>query len=362
MKTILRIVVLSCILIIGACSKSDNPIQTAPVENSDPPKESEDNNDPPNEVEYQMETIVTGLIAPQGIEIDGQGRLWIAEQGTGQNDSQISVVDVNGQVHPFLINNPSAVEEESAGGAYHLLIEGDTLWAVVGGTSEVQEGYLLKLDTSGFTPGDSPLVYSQNHVVADVAHLTLNHNFTHQTNESNVFNLDLGPEGNIYMVNTAANAVIEYNRATDNLGVLAELPTIANSSGVGPPMMDAVPTGILFQNGGFLVSTFVGFPFNEGDSRIFEVSLTGGNNTFADNFSGLVDMVDDGNKIYLVEYGHFGSQGFQANTGKIIILEINVSTTIAENLNFPNGICIGGDDALYVTLMEGGSVVKLSEQ
>lgn len=361
MKTILKIIVLSGILIIGACSKSDNPNQTAPVENNDPPKESEGNNDPPEEVGYEMETLLTGLIAPQGIEIDGQGRLWVAEQGTGQNDSQISIVDENGQAHAFLVDIPSALEEGSAGGVHHLLIEGDTIWAVVGITSKVQEGYLLKLDASGFTPGDTPLVYGQSHIVADVADLTLNHNFTNQTDESNVFNLDLGPDGNIYMVDAAANAVIEFDRATNDLSVLAELPTIANSSGVGPPMMDAVPTGILFQNGGFLVSTFVGFPFNEGDSRIYEVSLTGGASSFAGNFTGLVDMVDDGNKIYLVEYGSFGSQGFQASTGKIIMLENNVSTTIAENLNFPNGICIGSDGALYVTLI-GGSVVKLSEK
>ena len=64
-------------------------------------------------------------------------------------------------------------------------------------------------------------------------------------------------------------------------------------------------------------------------------------------------------RLFVAEYGTF-RQGFQANTGKIILLEGNNQTTIAENLNFPNGIYQESGGDLYVTSL-AGSVLKLAK-
>ncbi|MDL1878035.1 hypothetical protein FBQ85_23120, partial [Cytophagia bacterium CHB2] len=44
----------------------------------------------------------SGLTGPIGIAVDGRGWLWVAEQGTGNQDSRVVVVTTDGQVHPFL--------------------------------------------------------------------------------------------------------------------------------------------------------------------------------------------------------------------------------------------------------------------
>ena len=354
-KVLTAFILLGCIV---ACSSGDEPNPADSTGTNNPPVDS---NDPPKVESYKIETLVTGLTAPQGIEIDGQGRLWVAEQGTGAADGRISVIDQNGTAHPFLTKIPSAVEEGSAGSAHHLLIEEDTLWAVVGLTSEVPRSDLIKLDISSFTPGDTPLEWNQDYVVADIAELVLNHNFANQTDQTNAYNLTGGPEGHIYIVDAAANAVVKYDKANKELSVQAELPTIANLANVGPPFMDAVPTGVIFEDGKFLVSAFVGFPFNPNDSRIFSVALDGGISTFKQGYTGAVDIVTNNTDKFLLEYGIFGSQGFQPNTGKVILLGDNENTIIAEDLNFPGGICIDGDGNLYITSM-AGSIMKLAEE
>ncbi len=348
---------LLCGLIVG-CSESDGDTTGEPM-NDDSTDDVIGTDDDPMEDEYNLTTLVSGLTAPQGIQIDGQGLIWVAEQGTGASDGQISVIDQNGEVYPFLTNIPSAVEEGSAGSAHHLLIDNQTLWAVVGLTSEVSGGNLIQLDISNFTPGDTPLVWDQSFTVANVATLVLNHNFTNQTGQSNAYNLTKGPDGNIYIVDAAANAVVYYDTSSEELNVLAELPTISNTTGVGPPAVDAVPTGIIYADNQFLVSAFVGFPFTAGASRIFSVTLNGDISTFQSSFTGAVDITGNNMKYYVVEYARF-SQGFQRNTGNVILLEGNERTVIAENLNYPNGICLDNAGNLYVASTDG-RIFKLTK-
>ncbi|MEM7380697.1 MAG: ScyD/ScyE family protein [Bacteroidota bacterium] len=357
------ILVLSLALIsVGVgCSSSDDSDPGDPMGNNQTDDDPNGNGNGDDEG-YEVETFVTGLTAPQGIELDDQGRLWVAEQGNGGNSGRISVIDASGSVFPYMINIPSVIEEGSAGSVHHLLIENDTLWIALGLTSQVAGGAFLKLDISNFTPGDPPVEYSEGPLVTNIADFVLNYDFDNQTGESNAYNLTLAPDGHIYLVDAAANAVIQIDKSTDIfVELLAELPTISNPTGVGPPRMDAVPTGIIYFEDRFLVSAFVGFPFTPGDSRIYSVSTTGVVTTFKSNFTGAVDLVGDNSKYFLLEYASFGQQGFQSRTGKVTRFEGNEQTVIAEQLNFPNGICIGNNNELYVTSKDG-SILRISEK
>lgn len=68
----------------------------------------------------------TGLRGPVGIEIDARGWLWVAEQGSGANDSQISVVTAENEVHPFITGLPSGVNAAGeVSGANHVYFSPD---------------------------------------------------------------------------------------------------------------------------------------------------------------------------------------------------------------------------------------------
>ena len=44
-----------------------------------------------------------------GIEVDGNGKIWLTEQGSGNNDGAITVLHPNGTASPFMVGLPSAL-------------------------------------------------------------------------------------------------------------------------------------------------------------------------------------------------------------------------------------------------------------
>ena len=301
--------------------------------------------------------FASGLMAPQGIEVDGLGRLWVAEQGTGSNDGVISMIDSEGTRHPFVTNIPSSTQEGMAGSAHHLLVDGQTLWAALGVTSEVSTSQLLKFDFNDFEAGDPPIEMNNGHIVADISALVLSYPFQNQTNESNVYNLALGPANKILLVDAAANAVIEFDKSSQALKVLAELPTTVNASGQGPPRVDAVPTGITFHNGQIYVSAFGGFPFTPGTSKIYQVDMNGSVTLHFDGLNGAVDLLLDGSDLIVVEFATFQG-GFQANSSRILRINGNQLQVIEENLHFINAACIGAGRELYFSSIQTGEILR----
>ncbi|NBC16039.1 MAG: DUF839 domain-containing protein, partial [Bacteroidetes bacterium] len=132
-----------------------------------------------------------GLTAPIGIEIDDQGRLWVAEQGTARDDSRISVVTPDGQVYPFLEGLPS--ETNATGevtGTNHPYFDDDgNLMIVQGEGTDPLSASLLLVDTTGFAPGDAPLSPGDIHTAHDIGGFVLDQGFA----ETNPYTLVPGP-------------------------------------------------------------------------------------------------------------------------------------------------------------------------
>lgn len=300
--------------------------------------------------------VTTGLIAPQGIEMDHQGHLWLAEQGTGNSDSRLSVVTSDGQVHAVLEGMPSNIVQGSPEGVHHLLLDGSTLWATQGLGEESPEGNLLRIDVSAFTPGDPPL--SMNDVVIeDLGTFVLSHDFSDDTDQTNIYNLTRGPDDHLYIVDASANAVIRRD-VQGTLSVFSELPTTANPTSVGPPRIQAVPTGIVFAEGRFLVSAFSGFPFPPGHARIYSIDLAGQATVFQDGLTSAVDLAADpqGNLVAL-QFGQFDN-GFLPNTGSVVRVTEDGVETLLDGLNFPAGLCFAPNGDLYVSTFADGEVLR----
>lgn len=303
--------------------------------------------------------VATGLLFPQGIELDEQGRIWVAEQGTGAMDGRISVVTPDGEVHTVLDGLASNIVQGSPEGVHHLVLREGELWGTQGLGEESPEGNLLRIDVSGFTPGDSPLTM-EDVIVEDVGTFAVTADPT-GTAQTNIYNLAFGPDGDLFIVDASANAVIRREAGTGALSVLAALPPVPNDTGFGPPMMQAVPTGIVFEGGRLLVTAFPGFPFPDDAARVYEVDLAGNVSVFQNGLTGAVDLtLDTAGRPVVLQFG----QGFQGNfiseTGAAIRLSGGTTETLVDGLDSPGGIHFAPNGDFFVTEFGDGRLLRVT--
>ncbi|QHT70623.1 ScyD/ScyE family protein [Rhodocytophaga rosea] len=304
----------------------------------------------------KIELFASGLVAPLGIEVDTKGQLWVTEAGTGTaNNGTLSFITPTGIVHPVVEGFPSTVSPEGAVfGLNHLLLKGDTLFMLHG-----TEGKLYKFNISEYAPGDAPLQASTL-AYEDIGTFVKEYSFEEDTDETDIFNLTIGPEGDIFIVDAAANAVIRRDAITGQLSVFASIPPIDNPSGE-PVQVQAVPTGIVFDGQKFLVGTFTGFPFPAGKATIYQVDVYGKTSVYQSGLSVLTDIeLGLDHKPIVTEYGTFTEEGFAANSGKVIRSAKGQNKALLSGLNFPNSIERGGLKTYYLANTFDGEIQKIT--
>ena len=204
--------------------------------------------------------------------------------GTGNKDGKVSVIMPNGTKHVVIEGFFSVVDplEGVVAGLNHLLVRDNMLWILH------VDGFLYKLDLHSFQPGNTPLKPGDLEK-ENIGQFVLDYDFEQDAQESNPYNLTIGPERDLFIADAAANAIIRRNKS-GQLSVFATIPDIENPTPVGPPMINSVPTGIAFNGQKFFVSSLIGFPFPEGKARIYQVDLQGKTTVYQDGFTSLVDV------------------------------------------------------------------------
>lgn len=302
-----------------------------------------------------------GLTAPIGIEVDAEGRLWVGEQGTGNDDSRLSVVTPDGQVHPFLAGFPSETIQGDPLGVLRAYFSqnGDDLLIFQGEGTNPLSMHLLRADPAGFSPGDPPLSVNDIEEVADIGDFVLSDDFDFAT--SNPYAMALGPENDQFIVDAGANAIIRRDRATGELSVFARFGDLQNPTDVGPPVIDAVPTDIIFRNGRFYVSALTGFPFPEGQARIYEVDPQGNVSVLNAGFTALVDLAVDprDGALMALQIAQPGQEGFQLNTGQLLKVQDGAIDTLVTELNFSSGMHVGAPGEVFVSSLADGEILRV---
>ncbi len=298
----------------------------------------------------QVTTFATGLTAPLGVESDAKGQLWVTEAGTGRaNDGQLSLITPQGIVYPVVEGFPSVVSPEGAVfGLNHLLLKDGVLYMLHG-----TEGKLYKFDVSSFTPGDAP-VQASDLQYEDIGTFVKAYAFEDDNNETDIFNLTLGPGGDLFIADAAANAIIRRKTTTGELSVFATIPPI-DSSGI-----QAVPTGIVFDGRRFLVCTFTGYPYPARKATIYQVDLNGNTSVYQTGLSTLTDIeLGINHKPVVLEYGTWTGETFVPNSGNIVRATPQKNTPVVTGLNFPNSIKRSGLLTYYVALTYDGTIQKV---
>lgn len=299
-------------------------------------------------------TVASGLIAPLGLEADAKGQLWVTEAGSGTaNDGQLTLVTADGTKYPVIKGFTSSVSPEGAVfGLNHILLQGNTLWLLHG-----VEGRLYQFDISTFKPGDAPLMAS-NVAFEDIGSFVKAYPFQDDTDESDVFNLTVGPNGDLFIVDAGANAIIRRSAATKSLSVFSTIPPIIQPGG---DTLEAVPTGIVFDGQKFLVSNFTGYPFPIGQATVYQYDLQGNESAYQTGLTTMTDIeLDVNQQPIVVQYGIFNRQGFDDNSGAIIRSTAQSNTALVTGLNFPNSIKRTGTNTYYIAQTFDGTIQKVT--
>jgi hypothetical protein len=297
-------------------------------------------------------TVASGLQAVMGIDVQNNGTMWVSESGTAHNDGKVVVIKPNGQKYDAIINLPSFLNKNTneLQGTVHIMLDGKNLYVLSGDD-------LFTVDVSHFKPGDAPIdatTLQPEHVAAFM--------YGQGYPDSHPYNLTKGPDGDLYISDAGANAII-HRKAWGSYSVLANIPGIANPTPVGTPQIQSVPTSILWDGENFLVTTLLGFPFPPGESLIYQVSLSGQVSIFQSGFTSLVDLADGIKSEHIaVQYASSFSlaTGFAPNSGSLVWVNGSNSDELLGGLNMPVDIKQLNNHTWYVTIMGDGTVIKVS--
>ncbi|EMR01921.1 ScyD/ScyE family protein [Cesiribacter andamanensis] len=298
----------------------------------------------------------SGLAYPLGLEMGDNNRLWVTENGTGQNDGQVSMIMPSGKVYPAIVGFPTFINPEGLPGGLNHMAYRDGILYILNDLS----GRLYMADVSRFKPGDSP-VQASSLPSQEIRSFILEYDFgPEDTNETNIYNLAFGPEGDLYIVAAAANAIIRRDAQTGELSVFAHFADIPNPTPIGPPMIDVVPTAIVWDGDRFLVSSLIGFPFPVGASNIYALDTQGNISIYQEGFTSLVDIALGPNEQpFVLQYSEFGlPMGFKPDMGRIIMASGSGKTVLKDHLNYPTALVLDGRKA-YVTSLEDGTVTRI---
>ena len=257
--------------------------------------------------------FATGLKAPIGLAEDPAGNLWVTEAGSGTiNNGQVTVITPTGVKYPVITGFISAINPENTpDGLNHLLYKDGKLYIL-----HSVEAKLYIADVSGFVPGVTSSFPANLLTGYDIGTFVLNaHPNAPDPKNSNPYALAFGPNGDLFIVDAGGNAIIRRNQGTGALSVYAVFPDTSNptypGAPLGPPTLDAVPSGIVLSGTNFLVSTVSGFPFPAGGANIYQVSATGTApvtpTVYKSGFSGLTDIeLTVGGQPVVTEFGFSG--------------------------------------------------------
>lgn len=306
----------------------------------------------------KVTTVATGLMGPMGIETDWHGNVWIAETGTAMDDGKIVVVpspkwgNQKSQTVYDAIINLSSIHNAQSGeveGPSHLLFDNGMLYILAG-------DYLYKANVSSFKPGDKP-IDATTLSREDIGTYVRSQNIV-TPNDSHPYDLVKGPDGSLYITDAGANAIIKRTPKGD-YSIFAKFPDIKNPL-PGPPFMQSVPTGIIFDGHNFLVSTLTGYPFAANQAVIYQVSLLGKVSVYAKGFTTLVGIAQGNSYGHVVlHYGDF-TNDFVPNSGSLAFANANSTTIIADGLNMPSGLKQIDQQSWYVTSLPEGTLLKVT--
>lgn len=354
--------------------------------------------------------LTSGLLRPLGITRSNQGNLLVSDAGTpAPNTGRISIVDLGGHRRTLLTGLPSGInyENNQPSGPAGLFLRGRTLYVAIGVGNAVAAGPFpgttvqnpnpstpllssvlalhfsahVEKTTDGFT-----LTLADHQAIAGGERVTLSNGggdhvavelianfpdftpsplpfFPGNVRHANPFDLT-AIDNHLYVTDGGRNLVWQVDIPTGAFSALTAFPPIPNPLPFGPPVVEAVPTGITDSDGQLLVTLFRGFPFPAGASTVVQVDPRTGDHTPV--ITGLKTAID---VLPIRKGGDTDHLVLQHTTGPILsgpglLLRFETlgspPTVIANCLNSPTSMVIDEKTGtLYIAELFTGRIVRI---
>jgi sugar lactone lactonase YvrE len=295
-----------------------------------------------------VEVFATGFVNPIGIDIDANGNLWVAEQGSGSgNTSKISVVTPNGQVYPFLIDLPSSMPAFEPTGAQDVFldVDGKVLVAQSKNTAvDTLEERILVVDPAGWVPGDPAL--NRSSIVNKIQ-------IGASLSDSNPYKIEVGPNDDWFVIDAGGNCIFRRERSSGTISVFSTFSPVGQS--------EAVPTGLVYTGSNFYVSILTGLPIPIGAAKVYDVDLSGSKTIYQDGLTALVDVAINpvDNSVYTIQHGEMGPPWINSK-GRLFRIQNGVVDTLISEMPRPAGMVFAPNGDLYLTTLQDANILKIS--
>jgi len=350
--------------------------------------------------------LISGLEAPARIIVTPQRNLLVTEAGTiTANTARLSRVSESGGATTILDDLPSAVAPDNLAGPWQPVLLGENILFLVIGTGDTTVsnaagaevpnpsgpssplfssvlqvtfskpidrsagGFVLTLDQQRSIANGHPVPL--HNTAGETATFFLVHNFADiirddegQPRRSNTFGAALTLSG-LYVSDASRNDLQRVDLLTDRAVEVAQFPDIPNTRGFGPPMVEAVPTGVADYHGALLVSEEGGFPFTPGAAEVKLVNpATGTVTSFIKGLTSATDILvstrNGMDTFYVLE---LSTDPLNGGPGELLQYNTPTSTPIvlSSSLVFPAGVArdpVSG--AFYVTQFFTGEIVQIT--
>lgn len=338
-----------------------------------------------------LQVVMSGLNNPHGLAFGSDGSLYVAEAGSGGPGTSILSGDgstvsygatgavsrySHGQQSQVITGLPSLADQTTsppgAGstGLYDIAFGTDgSLYGLIGlgadtslqNTAGPNFATLVKL-----TPGSHSV-----QKIADLGAYEDKNNPDGADKGSNPYSLAVLPGGGFAVADAGGNDVVGVSADGKTLSTLGVFPATKNTTGIGGPTFQFVPTSVkVGPDGDLYVGGLTGFPFPAGAADVFRLDpKTGMSTVFASGFTNITGLTfgPDGG-LYVLD---LTTNGLASPTGPGPGALIRVDpatgahTTLAsQGLFLPTGLISGPDDALYISNMGtspgGGQVLCYS--
>ena len=339
------------------------------------------------------DVIAEGLVNPRGVAVGDDGTLYVSEAGLGGDEvvtprgapeeaPQVATPDAvaveatpaeatEGEAGPPLTRGTTGqITQVTTDGTQSVLATGlasysegvgpsglvvadGQVWVAIGGAG-VALG-LEPLETEDTVVRIDP-ASGEATVVAGLASYEIENNPDRTDINQNLYGMDLGTDGRLYVADPGGNALYAVDPATGEAAFVAVVPTLSALTGATPEADPArerqsVPTGVGVGADGAVNVALLSEAWPAAAPNVVRLAEDGSFESVASGLTGVVDLAAAADGALYATQIWSGFDGDVPLPGSVErILPDGSTETVLDGLFLPHGVAVDGAGNLYVTV------------